>query len=377
MVAHHHRKARSFRTAGAEGGQVIVLTVLVLIVLLGMAALVVDVGYAYYTQRSLQSSTDAAALAGAQELPNAAVATTVAQRYSGVPGAKNEQANVPSVTASVETLCRPEAPCKPVNAIEVEQTAVVSTLFARVLGIDTYTVSTRAVAWQRSGGTPWAIFAYDSECGSLVLKVNGGDATVRGAMHTNGKLEIDGEGFTADYTSAPDKCEHDVEEGSDLGGGSDQPEVENTLQPWPRYYDEDEFLCTVSRPKIKLEAGDEINGTYCASESFEANGDDLKGTITVLAPKITLNGNNHVFRPHQHDMLFFSTGTKDDELIVNGNGNDLEGVFFSPRGRIKLNGDSSSIKGLIEGFKVEVNGNGFEMIGDGPDTGDRGIALIE
>lgn len=52
-----------------ERGQVIVLLVLFLVVLLGMSAMVIDVGYAYYAHRSLQASADAAALAGAQELP--------------------------------------------------------------------------------------------------------------------------------------------------------------------------------------------------------------------------------------------------------------------------------------------------------------------
>jgi uncharacterized membrane protein len=49
---------------------VVVLVVVMLVVLLGFAALVIDVGYAYYAHRQLQASADAAALAGAQELPN-------------------------------------------------------------------------------------------------------------------------------------------------------------------------------------------------------------------------------------------------------------------------------------------------------------------
>jgi hypothetical protein len=53
------------------------MTVLFGVVLLGMAAMVLDVGYAYYTHRSLQASADAAALAGAQELPDPARAQDV------------------------------------------------------------------------------------------------------------------------------------------------------------------------------------------------------------------------------------------------------------------------------------------------------------
>ena len=45
--------------------------------LLGISAFAIDVGYAYYAKRQLQSATDAAALAGAQDLPTAATAISM------------------------------------------------------------------------------------------------------------------------------------------------------------------------------------------------------------------------------------------------------------------------------------------------------------
>ena len=53
-----------------ERGQAIVLMTISLVVILGMAALVIDVGNWYHTKRRLQGTADAAALAGAQKLPN-------------------------------------------------------------------------------------------------------------------------------------------------------------------------------------------------------------------------------------------------------------------------------------------------------------------
>ena len=50
-------------------GQATVLTLVFMVVLLGMAALVLDVGSWYRSDRALQQTADAAALAGAQELP--------------------------------------------------------------------------------------------------------------------------------------------------------------------------------------------------------------------------------------------------------------------------------------------------------------------
>jgi hypothetical protein len=71
-----------------ERGQVIVLTVISLTVLLGMSALVLDVGAWFRTKRQLQATADAAALAGAQALPDSpgnaqSMAVTYADKNGG------------------------------------------------------------------------------------------------------------------------------------------------------------------------------------------------------------------------------------------------------------------------------------------------------
>ena len=52
------------RGARGERGQILAVVALALVALLGVAAFSIDVGYAYYAKRQLQSATDAAALAG-------------------------------------------------------------------------------------------------------------------------------------------------------------------------------------------------------------------------------------------------------------------------------------------------------------------------
>ena len=58
--------------------------VIALIALLGTAALVMDVGFGCYAKRQVQAQADAAALAGAQQLPDIASATSVATQYSNL-----------------------------------------------------------------------------------------------------------------------------------------------------------------------------------------------------------------------------------------------------------------------------------------------------
>ena len=67
----------------SDRGQATVLTLVFLVVLLGMAALVLDLGSWFRADRATQSTADAAALAGAQALPeNPGQATTLANQYA-------------------------------------------------------------------------------------------------------------------------------------------------------------------------------------------------------------------------------------------------------------------------------------------------------
>ena len=77
----------------SERGQAMLLTVLFLVVLMGCAALTLDVGVWFREQRQAQATADAAALAGAQALPaSPSNAVALAQQYAdsnggGVAGA--------------------------------------------------------------------------------------------------------------------------------------------------------------------------------------------------------------------------------------------------------------------------------------------------
>jgi Flp pilus assembly protein TadG len=62
-----------------SSGQVIIIAALLITAIIGMAALVVDMGSLYEDRRSLQAAADAAALAGAQELPDTIEAEQEAQ----------------------------------------------------------------------------------------------------------------------------------------------------------------------------------------------------------------------------------------------------------------------------------------------------------
>src|SRR3954464_2666293 len=138
--------------------------------MIGIAGFAVDVGYAYWSQRSLQSSADAAALAGAQALPSPDAAEAAAKHFSGSSsdGGVNAQANLPGVTTEVTTRCLASAPnCAPANAIHVTEMATVSTIFARALGVDSFHVHASATACSPCGWEPLDIMLVLDRTGSM------------------------------------------------------------------------------------------------------------------------------------------------------------------------------------------------------------------
>jgi Putative Flp pilus-assembly TadE/G-like len=125
-----------------EKGQALVLTLIFLTVLLGLAAAVMDVGSWYRADRKLQANADAAALAGAQALPDdAAQAVALALEYANTKndgGLAAEDVSISSVVNANDTI-----------TVEAERSA--PTAFASLFGLDSVNVAARAVA---RTGTP-------------------------------------------------------------------------------------------------------------------------------------------------------------------------------------------------------------------------------
>jgi hypothetical protein len=119
-----------------ERGQAVVLMVLALVVLLGMSAMVLDVGSWFHTQRRLQGTADAAALAGAQQLPDApSAAQSMALSYANQNGG-----NVLGADITVGTLYQAN------DIIDVKAQKTSPGFFSSVLGIVNADISASARA---------------------------------------------------------------------------------------------------------------------------------------------------------------------------------------------------------------------------------------
>lgn len=144
-------------------GQALPWVIVMLVVVMGIAGFVIDLGHAMVCERALQSSTNAAAMAAALQLPNSTFSTS-AHAYGSESGQANASASLPGVAMTVTGYCSTTVKSWGVqclgpsgdNAVVVTQTSAIPTTFARVLGIPTVNISATATAAER--GSPRAPF---------------------------------------------------------------------------------------------------------------------------------------------------------------------------------------------------------------------------
>lgn len=210
-----------------EKGQTLVLFALGVVVLLGFAALVFDLGQAYVDRRTEQDVADAAALSAARYLAScpspqsttncpaavdAAVTLATSQGYTdGVNGVH--------VTVKLPPGGETEFAGFP-DTVEVQITGTRNSLFAGIFGRTTQTTGALAVAQNSTGySLPYSLLALDpTSCGTNKINGNGGAVTLGGTIHVdsscpNQALLLSGQGVL----SAP---ECDVVGGVQVSGGA-------------------------------------------------------------------------------------------------------------------------------------------------------------
>jgi Flp pilus assembly protein TadG len=120
----------------SDNGQATVMTLVFLVVLLGMAALVLDIGSWYRADRGTQSTADAAALAGAQALPyDLNSARGLAVQYADKNGGGLSQSDI-SITSTVGTN----------DTISVKLQRPAPGVFTKLFGVNSVTVGSKATA---------------------------------------------------------------------------------------------------------------------------------------------------------------------------------------------------------------------------------------
>ncbi len=162
-----------------EDGQALIMVVLAIVVLMGIAALVVDVGMLYVEKANMQKAADAAALAGAQDLADVSAAQNTAKKYAEDNGAETNK-------TVITTPYKGDS-----KKIKVICTKTVPHFFGKILGFTETKVSASAVAMQSSGKLPaafnYAIFSANLE---KPLSIGKNNWTINGHVHSNSSLNL-------------------------------------------------------------------------------------------------------------------------------------------------------------------------------------------
>lgn len=180
-----------------ERGQVMMMAILLLPILLGMTGMAIDIGGYADHRRTLQNAADAAAMAGARDLPSAKNATDAAYAW----GANNGIA-----AADMKVVVTAQSATNPNPKINVEITEGHTFNFVNVLGIKSKNVGAKAAAIKTSPGgsgavVPWAITETtwkNAALGSTVTLKYDSNNVQNGNF---GAIRIDGSGSSTYETS--------------------------------------------------------------------------------------------------------------------------------------------------------------------------------
>lgn len=181
-----------------ERGQAFVLIAISMVMMCAMAALVLDVGHWFRDKRRLQGTSDAAALAGAQQLPDSpGGAKTMAQDYANKNGGDVAGADI--VITSVYM---------PNDTIAVKAQRNDPGIFSRVIGVGNTDISARAKARVGPPAQAMAVAPMVVSCNHPLIQNCNNDHTPQfnvntdmdysdmGAPGAYGMLNLDGENGT-------------------------------------------------------------------------------------------------------------------------------------------------------------------------------------
>ena len=357
-----------------EGGQVLIVFVLGLAVLMGFVAMSVDVGLILQERRHLQNAADAAALAGAQELPGSpAAAVALAQQYAEAHGVDLTDPDYTFV-ATTPYLADP-------GKIEVTLSHDVGFIFGRVLGLDIANVPARAVAGLGVSST-YAIFQTDPGCNGILDLEDLSTFFIDGAVHADGQLELEPSPF--DVTGGATFCGSLKDNSTSwTGAAPDQVPASVPIPPSADFSYAD-FPCnhTFSGSPWKISLAETpglfVSGTtqlqpgvYCSSHAsgdIELAEPNVTGNVTfVLHGNFEFEGDNFNLTSYYKNVLVFTDAPIDDpidplhgepQIKSEDKSGQWEGMLLAPNGLVKFERmiSATSPGTLILGSFIDLGG---------------------
>lgn len=340
---------------------VLVFVAIIMVALLGMAAIAIDLGSYWQAQRQAQAAADAAVLAALQDLPNGVTATATATTYAD----KNFKGSTPNVVTPYK---------QDSNQIKVTISKKVPSILGGVFGIGSTTVSASAAAKRNQAYVPAALFAGSTSCSGYGITFESNNAIIQGGTHSNGHLDFSGNSNNAGDVAygGPNACPTPNLNGNQVRSLTRDPATE----PWPKDYGLISPTCTQSAATYSFSSGNlPVSGNlYCASGQITISAGLTVNNVSFKAASFSI-GSGASFSPYVDDLLFWQTGT--GKLSLN-NVNLGSGTVFAPavNAVVSLDGNVST-SGFIEADQIDIPGQDFTMTGTGPPVVGSAGALTE
>lgn len=350
---------------GRENGQSLVVAALALTVLLGGAALAIDLGASYSAQQKLQNAADEAALAAVRVLaetvsdPGAAV-RQAALDYAELNGA--ERANTTVTWPYKGNRYQVEVVCKREMAYS----------FAGALGQEKGIVAARAVAECETlrGPFDYAIFSGDQH---YELQFNAGHMVVNGSVHSNDDLSMNSGGITVNgnaeavnklaVRSSSISITGDCIAGRTERNGQTVSAENGPVLDMPDFTD------------IVKEAAKKAKTYYTGNKQFY--GDDIclddpiyvDGNVTFSSPTVIVGSgiiiatgdiifNTGSVRAPDASVCFYS---KNGKIQANLDTICIDGLLYAPNGLIQANANNFTVNGRIVGKQLQFNASNVQV----------------
>lgn len=399
-----------------HSGQAVVLFALMLVALLAMVGLGIDGAYAYAQRRTQQGKADLAALAGAVDLPNNTAAKASAHVFSGKNGYTD---GVDNTTVNATSPYRGPADGTPnPNKIEVVITRDLDSFFLRVIGIERYTVSARAVAYRKQEGE-YLVYAHRNNCtqnwnNEENVNWSGSGNVVHGRVHSNSGLYVSGSYNSFGETTYVCADTDGTNTGKELhisGSGNtfaSGPTTVSAVPAWPTppEYSNQSWYTTLgcdysvtgdfdltSDPQVWDTSTTLKPGLYCAFGSgakLTLSASDVTGTgVTFYSEgSISVSGSNIMLSPPTSGprakllMAAWGGGGCDQSSLpskaieISGTNITWNGILFAPNGQANISGsDGLTIHGSVVACSASLSGSNQQLYG--VVGGDMASQLVE
>jgi Flp pilus assembly protein TadG len=377
------------RTLQKEAGQALIMFALGLAVIMGFAALTIDVGLAYREKGNLQNAADSAALAGADEL--AATGSTSAAISQATSYLQKYGYQSPNQTISVHIPPTSGSHVGNSNYVEVLVSTRQSAMLRGPLDSSLWTISARAVASAAAAGQSfYALFAHggSSSCSGNIT-MSGGGNTVVGAVQADGTLTTSGSSGS-NRTSITGNTGYQCTLNTDNNTTITPTAVKTTFLDWPVNYTTSDFLpCTfgsLAGPDITLSDGTHWNavtdpgytntlkpGVYCAQNNITGTLLNRDGTVTLVTSsssgKIDISGGSttlNAFLPN-HVLAFSSSTSGNHAVVLSGGGSQWNGIVVAEFGGVSLTGGTNAggtaagLLGAVMAQNVTISGGASSL----------------